>query len=218
MPSLDLQRKLYSYWYQLPTFPILSYVEALKTHLSDCKTVLDVGCGAGSPTKYFEFERIVGVDLDTEYIAQAKERQTHHELHLTDVREITKIFKEKEFDCCIALDLIEHLTYDEGFRLIKDMEHLAKKKIILFTPNGYMNQHDAEHPLQNHQSGWTAKEMQEHGFEVYGMLGPKFLRTDQHVLKGNKYITGLLSEIIQTTYSYNHPETAAAILCVKHLS
>ena len=98
------------------------------------------------------------------------------------------------------------------------MEHLAKKKIILFTPNGYMNQHDAEHPLQNHQSGWTAKEMQEHGFEVYGMLGTKFLRTDQHVLKGNKYITGLLSEIIQTTYSYNHPETAAAILCVKHLS
>lgn len=206
-----------SYWEQFPIIPIITYQRELEKHLKDCDSVLDIGCGGGTPIRYIPFKRAVGVDLDKEYIERAKKNKTHHEYHLADVRKVGSMFKEKEFDACVALDLIEHLTKEDGINLINQMKKLAKKKIIIFTPNGYMNQKDEAHPLQDHHSGWTAEEMKKMGFQVYGMLGPKAFRVDQHVLKGNKYITGILSEIAQVTYIHNQPEKAAAIFCVMHL-
>ncbi len=208
-------RVIRSLWDTFPIIPIMTYHEELKRQLKGCASVLDIGCGGGSPLQYIAFKRAVGIDLDPEYIDRAKKNKSHHEYYQDNVLHIKKYFSAKEFDACVALDLIEHLTKQEGLTLIEDMAYLAKKKIIIFTPNGYMNQKNEEHPLQDHHSGWTATEMKKMGFTVYGMLGPKSLRSDQHVLKGNKYISGILSEIAQKLYIHNKPEQAAAILCVK---
>lgn len=216
--KLTNERKIRSQWQLFPVIPILTYQRELNYHLKNCESVLDIGCGGGSPLRHIYFKRAVGIDLDQEYIDEAAENRTHHELILSDVKTIKHKFHKKEFDACVALDLIEHLTKKDGLDLIADMERLAKKKVIIFTPNGYMNQKNEKHPLQNHQSGWTAEEMEKRGFKVYGMLGPKVLRKDQHVLRGNKYISGMLSELIQLVYTRNHPYNAAAIFCVKELS
>lgn len=210
-------RKVTPFWLKPGNITMLAYHLELQRHLADCQSVLDLGCAGGSPIRYISLERAVGLELDEEYIAEAKKNGTHDEYIKGDVTKIRSLFKKNEFDACVALDLIEHVTKKEGIQLIADMAYVSRKKIIIFTPNGYMTQHNHEHPLQNHQSGWTADEMKKLGFEVYGMLGPKSLRTDQHIFKGNKYITGMISEVAQFTYIHGQPEKAAAIFCVKQL-
>ena len=94
-----------------------------------------------------------------------------------DIRHIGSLFKGKSFDAVVAFDLIEHLTKDEGYRLVQDMERLAKKVILIFTPNGFFEQEEYDqNPWQKHQSGWAFREMERLGFQVYGINGWKQLR------------------------------------------
>ena len=69
-------------------------------------------------------------------------------------------FDSCSFDCVTALDVIEHIKKAEGLRLLEDMERIAKKRIVVFTPNGFLPQsvHN-NNPLQIHKSGWKVKEM-----------------------------------------------------------
>ena len=202
---------------QFPVIPIITYVNELKKTLKGCNTVLDLGCGVTSPLRFLNFDYVVGLDLHKHALSFAKKNKTHHRYILSDIRSVGDKFPRKSFAACCAFDVIEHLTKVEGLKLIKNMEKIAIKKVIIFTPNGYMHQKDNKNPLQNHRSAWTVQEMKNLGFKVVGIFGPKFLRGNQHYFKGNKYILGMISEIIQYLHTRNHPETAAAILCFKTL-
>lgn len=63
--------------------------------LEDCRTVLDLGCGAWFPISFLDFEYSVGVDSCELTIARAKDRGTHDEFYLYNVQEITDRFSEK---------------------------------------------------------------------------------------------------------------------------
>jgi hypothetical protein len=151
---------------------------------------------------------------------EAKRQNTHDQLVQCDVRELSKHFQPRQFDACIALDVIEHLTKPDGLKLIADMEKIAKKRVVFFTPSGFLEQHHASNDdLQEHPSGWEAAEMEQLGYHVIGQLGPKSLRGEYHVLKGRPAaFWGLISLLGQCTRSKFHPSEAAVILCVKTIS
>ena len=101
-----------------------------------------------------------------------------------NVLELTKHFKDKSFDCVVALDLIEHLTKEEGAKLLKDIERIAKKKVVIFTPNGFVPQGEYDgNTYQIHKSGWGFKEMEKKGYKVYGLNGLKVLRGEYAKVK-----------------------------------
>jgi REP element-mobilizing transposase RayT len=57
------------------------------------------------------------------------------------------------------------------------MEKIAKKKVVIFTPNGFLAQGEYyNNPWQLHRSGWTAEEMKKRGYKVLGFGGAKILR------------------------------------------
>lgn len=199
-------------------FMILNVLE-IRTLLRDCPRVLDVGCGLASPLQYLGLQGSVGIDGYEPAIASARRASTHSEFVVGDIRQLPTVFREKQFDACIALDVIEHLPKDDGFQLIRSMESVAKKRIIFLTPNGFLPQrHQERDDLQEHLSGWTASEMKEMGFSVLGMLGPKSLRGEFHVLKRRpRPFWALYSLMKQLTFTRQHPESAAAILCYKDL-
>ena len=66
--------------------------------------------------------------------------------------------------------------------MVLDMERLASKLVVIFTPNGFLPQKSKDGDLQQHLSGWTAQEMREHGYNVIGMFGRKSLRGEYHRL------------------------------------
>jgi hypothetical protein len=80
------------------------------------------------------------------------------------------------FDLVIALDLIEHLSKDHGYRLLYEIHRLSVVSLIR-TPNGFVWQPPAtNNPWQAHVSGWTPKEFKNLGWKIqYGESGLKWL-------------------------------------------
>src|SRR3989442_5707037 len=154
------------------------YPRLLRVATSGCETLLDVGCGSESPIRSFsqQMTRTVGVDLDRPSIEQSQANGTHHEYIVMDVMDIGRVFSERSFDAVLASDLIEHLPKADGNRLIEMMEGIAAKRVIIFTPNGFVPQNADDHNQhQVHLSGWTADEMRMRGYDVISVNGLKQL-------------------------------------------
>jgi hypothetical protein len=193
---------------------------ALRKALSGCESVLDVGCGASSTMRQLGVAHPVGIEGYKPSVDRAMQLKTQDEMIHGDVRELDRHFRPRQFDACVALDVIEHLVKPDGVKLMKDMEKIAAKKVVFFTPCGFLPQRQAANDdLQEHLSGWEPAEMREYGYEVTGLLGPKKLRGEYHAIKGRPRIFwGVVSLFGHFFWTRNHPEKAAAILCVKDLT
>jgi len=191
-------------------------VTHLKKELQGCKSVLDLGCGYNSPIQYCKIPFSVGVELFEPYIEESKRKGIHNQYIKADIRKIE--FEPKSFDAVIAIEVLEHLTKQEGDELIKNMEKWASKKIIITTPNGYLWQGDADNnPLQKHKSGWSVKELEGFGLKVRGLNGFKPLRGYAATVKYKpKLIWHLISDLTQKI-TYYYPEGAFQLLAIKEI-
>jgi len=189
----------------------------LRNAIEGCDNVLDVGCGKTDNMRRLGIKHSTGFDGYAPYLDEAKQNHLHEEYVLGDVRELENHFKPGQFDTVLALDVIEHLPKEDGLKMMRSMEKIARRKVVLFTPSGFLPQtsyHD--NALQEHLSGWEPAEMREYGYEVIGALGPKSLRGELHSLKGRpKIFWGLISLLGHFLWTHRAPEKAAAILCVK---
>ncbi len=192
----------------------------LHTALRQCESLLDVGCGPRSTLKLFGFQRLVGVEGYEPSVIEARANRTHDEIVQGDVRNLPEMFGHAAFDAAIAIDVIEHLPKEDGLKLMQAMEAVARKVVVFYTPSGFLPQrHASNDDLQEHLSGWEPNEMRVRGYKVTGSLGPKVLRGEYHALKGRPLLFwGAVSMAGHLIYSKRHPESSAAILCVKQLA
>lgn len=192
------------------------FYDYLKKELRGCESVLDLGCGRSSPLRYCSVSYSVGVELFEPYLEESKKMKIHNEYILADIIKVK--FKPKSFDCILALDVLEHLTKKEGLSLIKKMENIARKKIIIFTPNGFLRQDEYDgDKLQIHKSGWTVDELKKLGYKVKGINGWKPLRKEKAEFKFRPKIMNLpLSDLTQKI-TYHYPKLAFQLLAVKKL-
>jgi predicted TPR repeat methyltransferase len=191
----------------------------LEKAILPCSTLLDLGCGSNSPIKYFsEKFQCIGIDLYEKSINESKQKKIHNEYYQIDVLKIEENFKPNSFDCVVALDLIEHLTKEDGNKLITAMESISKKKVVIFTPNGYHPQGEFDvNPWNVHKSGWTVEEMEQKGYRVIGMNGLKYLKGEYAAPRYKpKILWYIISEITQI-FVRNHPKRANQLLCVKDI-
>lgn len=198
----------------------LFYYKKLQGELKGTSSVLDLGCGGHSPLANIKKKRLlVGVDIFKSSINKSKKKKIHDKYIVGDVLNIDKYFKRKSFDAIVALDLIEHLRKNEGLKLLKKMDLIAKKKIIILTPNGFTNQDPYEdNPYQVHKSGWTSGEFRQLGYKVYGMRGLKFVRGESASIKYKPwFFWGLISTISQFLV-YCFPKFAYQIFAIKELN
>ena len=195
--------------------PLKNY---LIKELHDCPTVLDMGCGKDSLIQHCNVSFSVGVELFESYLQESKKKGIHNEYIKADIQKIE--FKEKSFDAVLILDVLEHLSKDEGYKLISKAQRWAKKKVIIFTPNGFLYQEDYEqNPLQIHRAGWETHELEKLGFRVYGMCGWKALYGYNWRLKCTQlrfkptFLWTAISDITQKI-TYFSPHYAFELLCV----
>jgi len=184
------------------------------------KTLLDIGCGKCSPIHRFskKINYTLGIDAFEPAIEESRKLKIHNEYKVMECKDIENEFQENSFDCVCALDFIEHLSKEDGLKLIDSMERIARKKVIIFTPNGFLPQGVYDNnPFQPHLSGWGVKEMKNMGYRVIGMGGLKFLKGEIAKIKWRPEFfwrrISLLSQPIVT----NWPNMAFAILCIKDL-
>lgn len=188
--------------------------------IGNCESVLDVGCGSNSPLRFCS-DRLsysCGVDAFEKSIEISSARKIHNEYRLMNVMEIGNHFKEGSFDCVLASDLIEHLTKEDGRQLLKLMERIARKKVIVYTPNGFLEQREYDsNTMQVHLSGWSINEMRKLGYRVTGVNGLKYLRGERACFKGEPYFLWKRLSLFTQVFTSPFPRWAFQILCVKEL-
>lgn len=196
-----------------------SLVSELRRSLAGCGRILEIGCGVDSPMKYLAADHhIEGLDVFEPALKEYMAKGFLKRYHLASAMEIDRLFATEPFDAIVALDLIEHFVKPEGFELIRKMEAVAKKRIIVFTPNGFVPQKADSNPWQEHKSGWTVDEFTRQGFDVVGVNGHKALRGEKATLRYRpRLFWGAVSELTHHTFTRNHPEHAYALFCVKEL-
>lgn len=196
------------------------YYAMLSRELHRMKTVLDVGCGSNSPlAKIPKHFYSTGVDIHKPSITKSKNSRIHDEYKVGNVLSIGALFKEKQFDAVIALDLIEHLPKQKGWELLKKMTKLAKKKVILLTPNGFVSQHPVDgNTFQVHLSGWTVGDFRRHGFRVYGMRGLKWLRGEYATIKWKPWFFWAAISTLSEVFVFFLPGIANQLFVVKDLN
>lgn len=199
--------------------------DAIETELEreivgSCRSVLDVGSGVDSPLRFFssDLERTVGVDAHAPAVEASLRAGIHSEGRVLDVTRIAEAFAPKSFDCVLACDLIEHLEKAEGEALLAAMETLARRKVIVYTPNGFVPQNAYDgNQWQRHRSGWTALEMRRRGFAVRGMGGWKPLRGERAGVRWKPLLLWETIALSSQIFTRRNPRHAFQILCVKHL-
>jgi len=206
-----LVRKIYRFFFPWWT----NYV---KKELVGCETVLDLGCGKGlkSPLQGMALTYAVGVEIFEPYLEECRQKKIHSDYIRADIRGIE--FKDSSFDAVLMLEVLEHLTREEGRLLLDKCSRWAKKKVIISTPNGYLWQDKYDNnPFQEHISGWSVEELRSLGFSVIGFQGWKKLRGYGTI---PRYRPALLWEIISDMtqkVTYHYPRLAFRLLAVKIL-
>lgn len=171
-------------------FGDIFFHKLLERELAGCNSVLDIGCGFNSPIrsvkKTFYSE---GIDIHKPSIIQSKKNKIHDKYTIGNIRNLMKYYKYKSFDGVIAIDVIEHFEKKDALVLLKTMEKIARKKVIILTPNGFVGQgHHDDNPYQVHKSGWYKKDLISLGYKVYGLRGIKYIRKELATLKYKPWI------------------------------
>ncbi|QQG40225.1 MAG: methyltransferase domain-containing protein [Candidatus Aenigmatarchaeota archaeon] len=214
---MGLLKSLYDAVYVkiLPNYPV-----ELEKAVGDCKSLLDVGCGDDSPIKRFSGRmETVGIDAFGPSIEESRRKRIHKKYYRMDILAAGRKFGPKSFDCVLASAVVEHLKKRDGVRLIEMMEKLAKKRVIIQTPVGFLPQGPEEgNPWQEHKSGWTVAEMRRRGYRVIGLNGWKPLRGECARLRFWPSLFWLVVSDVTQLFVRNRPERAFEMVCVKDVS
>jgi ubiquinone/menaquinone biosynthesis C-methylase UbiE len=202
-----------------------TYEKIVKSLLiKDGKTILDVGCGYGELMAYLNRDskyEITGIDLYERSLEKAYATGAYAAVKKMDIRKPK--FKENSFDIVICSMVIEHITRPEGLKLIKNLERIAKKQVVISTSVGYMpydrlEGHDDDNPYEVHKSGWSVNEMLKRGYRVYGQ-GADFVYGKHRLMpflrsRLTKNMLFGLSYLLSPLW-YVYPPVAAHMICSK---
>lgn len=149
--------------------PYISVYEATKNG----ESLLSLCCGIGLELGGLNTQDVTAVDLAPQYLEHVHERCPQAKLVATDAYLYTKNQPTNSVDVISIIDGIEHLSKHDGLALLRQMKRVARKKVLVFTPEGYLRNepHDAwgisgvDH-LQHHLSGWTIDEFEDRGYRL----------------------------------------------------
>jgi hypothetical protein len=138
-------------------------------------SVLDLCSGIGTVMMGVKCRTLVAVEIHRPYLKHFLEHYPYSPLVAVnaDVREIGELFLHGSFDVVTNIDGVEHLDHDDAIRLLNQMELIARRKVIVFTTDGYVKNEpektwgiEGGDDYQRHRSGLTAKDYEKRGYEV----------------------------------------------------
>lgn len=159
-----------------------------------------------------------GIDIHLPSILASRAMNLHHAYGCVDVLRLENTIAERSFDCVASIDVIEHLTPEEGLRFLRTLERIARKRVVIFTPNGFLPQPaTADNAHQEHISGWSAAQMQSLGYRVFGINGWRPLRGLYAKPRWPQWLTRRAALATERWFE-TRPHGAFQILCVKNVT
>lgn len=177
-------------------------------------TVVDVGCGSGSRSAPRALALAIGVDIHFPSVEGVRRRRARlaamcASLHCLPIG-------NGAVDAVVALDVIEHFVKDEATALLSEFERVARRAIIVMTPNGFLPQPGTpENPFMEHRSGWSTTDLTALGYSVHGINGWRALRGAYAAPRFGA--VGNVLSLASQPLARRHPSKAFHLLGVKHL-
>ena len=144
-------------------------------------TILDVGSGPCRKQKDRRFKKTDFTCFDI-YIPYLKACQKlGYKTVYGDAGKIDKHFHHKSFDIVWLIDIVEHMDRQDGFKLLKKVDKIARKQILISTPLGWYPQDyecvdkswindidsgiEVKNKYQQHVSAWYPKDFKKLGYQ-----------------------------------------------------
>lgn len=204
-----------------------SYMWILRREIGEADTILDLGCGDGRLMEVLSQGKkwkVLGVDIFSEYVKVAKKRRPYEFVILGDIEETVEklIRKKNKFDVVFFSQVIEHIPRKAGEKILDRLEEVAKKRIIVGTPRGFMYQPEAfldSNPHQVHKSGWSEEDFSSRGYKIYG-VGIKPIWSEEGLARTRNTLAFVFWTLVAYLVSipvYFFPKLGAGILAVKKI-
>lgn len=160
-----------------------SFMEKAKSLIKPSNVLLDVGCGI-VPHEYVQHNVYIACEPFGEYVDILKQKRKGIKQAVyfystflilnEDWKTVLEKYENYAIDTIYLIDVIEHLTKDEGKELLKRTEKLAKKQVVIFTPLEYIEQKTLSGNRdawglnganwQEHKSIWTPDDFDSDGW------------------------------------------------------
>lgn len=146
--------------------------------------VLEIGPGERNLySDRYNFENIsinlTLIDANSDLISKSISKKLNTRIFKGVVPSDLSKFKDKDFDLVVCSHVIEHLSKEDGYILMYELDRITKFVSLISTPNGFSWQTPIDSRNQvdwynAHLSSWTPRELKECGyFEQFGEVGPK---------------------------------------------
>jgi len=141
--------------------PITS--EWLENH-KEIKTIVDLGPGAATYPKLMGGDYIwKAVEIWGPYVEKFELNKYYQEIRIGDIR----YMEFPDGDCCIAGDILEHLTRPDFIKTFHKIDDKFKY-VVISVPIHLLSDDVFEgNPFESHQSYWSVEELEE-------VFGPKY--------------------------------------------
>jgi len=166
-------------------------LEAVGRKVEDVEVVLDLGPGI-CPQPFVKKPYVhICVDAHRPYLERIK-RDVGDDPKYVFINapwdQVIGMFPDKSVDTVFALDFIEHLEKEDGLRMLREAERVARRQIVVYTPHGFFPQtyDDPEKEdrwgmdggyWQTHRSGW---ETEDFGEQWEFVISPDYITLDEH--------------------------------------
>jgi hypothetical protein len=125
--------------------------------LIEVESVMDIGAGL-RPVGWYKPARHICVDPHPPYVAKLAD--AGYTVYRMTAREALTSRIIERVDAIYLLDVIEHMTREEGEDAVWEAVAYGAKQVVISTPNGFLAQEGDAWGLggeewQKHRSGWT---------------------------------------------------------------
>lgn len=167
----------------------LEALEAVGRKVEDVEVVLDLGPGI-CPQPFVKKPYVhICVEAHRPYLERLKREvgdDPKYVLINAPWDQVIGMFPDKSVDTVFALDFIEHLEKEDGLRMLREAERVARRQVVVYTPHGFFPQaHNDEHDRwgmdggywQTHRSGWDVEDF---GDQWEFTICPDYITLDEH--------------------------------------
>jgi hypothetical protein len=146
------------------------YQALLRRLARDCRSVLDIGTGLMHSLRDSPCKTRIGLDAHRPYLEHRLVRDAVP-IH-ADALRISELFVPQAVDLVTMLDVIEHFDEDAARELVRQVESVASRRVIIATPRGEFPQAGFDsfglggEELQQHRSAWDVDDLRALGYRV----------------------------------------------------
>ena len=146
------------------------YMDVMRAICGDTKgkSMIDLMCAFAPNTPRLGFDGRTYVDIMPRKLDHPEEQSRFFQMDILNIEPVHHIMTGIFADVAICSDGIEHLTYDDGWKLIDIMEKISHKQ-ILFTPTTeiFKMVGDEDKEPEAHRSLWKPEDFPDYASIVF---------------------------------------------------